>query len=550
MHVKRRVLFFVYQRTVFADAYRTATRLKATADYDPTFLVAWGTSALVQGDIDRCGRDGIACVTEEEVLGPQPRPEEPPAAAVKAIEIRSFAHRCVLFAKYRTLWLVMQFRRLVMLALLRTATFLTPRSAILLIGRVAARRLAKHSAKTHRLPALIERWLIISDKTKTIRSFEARYETVLRKLQPDILCLSEDIPGPLTAPLIKVARRLGIPSVIVPFTIPNPREAIEAAFSESPDHLQLPDLLADRLAIEMFPRWALTYKNRMLLRLRGNLAIACEQAGIAPPSPWVVNSGFADRIAVESEQMLAIYRNLGFPAHQLSLTGSATDDMLHEAIGRRESRKRSLYAELGLREDFPLLLTSLVPNQLQSPVPFCEFERYEAVLEFWVSALAKWRHRYNIVLKVNPRTPWQDFLYLEKFGAKVAPVDTIDLMPLAEIYVASISSTLRWAIACGIPSVNYDVYHYRYGDYLGASGVVHVETKGDFVTAIDRLAGDDAYRDEARERQLAQAGSWGHLDGRATERLVALFEELRLDRTDAAQVDARHLGLPLTARQV
>ena len=50
MAAKRRVLFFVYQRTVFADAYRTATRLRKKTEYDPAFLVAAGTFKLVQDE--------------------------------------------------------------------------------------------------------------------------------------------------------------------------------------------------------------------------------------------------------------------------------------------------------------------------------------------------------------------------------------------------------------------------------------------------------------------------------------------------------------------
>ena len=132
----------------------------------------------------------------------------------------------------------------------------------------------------------------------------------------------------------------------------------------------------------------------------------------------------------------------------------------------------------------------------------------------------------NVVLKINPRYRREEFLHLEKWGVSVAPHDTIDLVPLAEVYVTSISSTLRWATACGIPSINYDVYHYRYGDFAGVPGIVHVEKKAEFSAAVARLVTDEAHRVELRRLQQGQAQRWGCLDGKSTDRLVRLFDDL------------------------
>ena len=141
-------------------------------------------------------------------------------------------------------------------------------------------------------------------------------------------------------------------------------------------------------------------------------------------------------------------------------------------------------------------------------------------------SLAAHVKKYNVILKINPRYRREEFLHLEKWGVIVASCDTIDLVPLTDIYVASISSTLRWAAACGIPSVNYDVYHYRYGDFVGAPGIINVEKKDEFVNVVARLVGDDSYRQQLKAAQSADAPRWARLDGRSTERLVDLFDTL------------------------
>src|SRR5262249_17822831 len=145
------------------------------------------------------------------------------------------------------------------------------------------------------------------------------------------------------------------------------------------------------------------------------------------------------------------------------------------------------------------------------------------LLDFWVKTLAAWNREFNVVLKINPRYRREEFTYLEKFGVSIAPNDTIELVPLADIYVASILSTLRWAAACGIPSINYDVYHYRYGDFAEAPGIVHVERKNAFVGEVARMVQDETYWSELQRKQIADAPHWALMDGNSTDRLVQLF---------------------------
>ena len=61
---------------------------------------------------------------------------------------------------------------------------------------------------------------------------------------------------------------------------------------------------------------------------------------------------------------------------------------------------------------------------------------------------------------------------------RIAARKTSELVPLCDLYVASVSSTIRWAIACGKPVVNYDVYRYRYTDFISLDGVLIIDSPG------------------------------------------------------------------------
>ena len=59
---------------------------------------------------------------------------------------------------------------------------------------------------------------------------------------------------------------------------------------------------------------------------------------MAPPNPWMANSGHADGIAVESERMLKVYRDANFPKQQLALTGSCADDSLYAILREKDAK--------------------------------------------------------------------------------------------------------------------------------------------------------------------------------------------------------------------
>jgi hypothetical protein len=91
--------------------------------------------------------------------------------------------------------------------------------------------------------------------------------------------------------------------------------------------------------------------------------------------------------------------------------------------------------------------------------------------------------------------------------------------------VASVSSTIRWAIACGKPVINYDVYRYRYTDFLNIDGVLVTEEYEQFRGWIRGLTGDADQLEALRQRQMRAARRWGFLDGRCSERILKVLTD-------------------------
>ena len=204
------------------------------------------------------------------------------------------------------------------------------------------------------------------------------------------------------------------------------------------------------------------------------------------------------------------------------MTGALYDDVLAKATLNRNNLRKELYQELDLAEGQPLLLCALPPSQFPRE---CEFDDYASLLTNWMQTLASVQG-WNVLVRPHPRQTQNDIAMLEGFGVKVTSLDTASLVPLCDLYVASVSATIRWAIACGKPVVNYDVYQMNYKDYSEVKGVVTVYKREDFTSVLHRLTTDADYFDEVQRTQQAESQSWGRLDGKSSDRILKLFDDI------------------------
>jgi hypothetical protein len=334
------------------------------------------------------------------------------------------------------------------------------------------------------------------------------------------LVMSEDNVELDTAVWIAVARRHGVRSVIVPFTISNTAEFAESYVNWEPYQVEANE--KNRLAAALFPAWTLRYKKRRFVRAEPPKIVAVESLGLTPPNPWLLNSGYADTIAVESAAMYDYYRAAGIPSAQLVSTGSLADDVIAAALTTIPQRRRALLQEFGCDDDTPLLLCGLPPDQKTYDRPGCEFTSFDDMLAFWGDCL-KSVTGWNVIIRPHPKTPPDRLGPLRERGLNISYADTAALVPLCDLYVAATSATIRWAIACGKPVINYDVYQYGYRDYEGVQGVLLVNTRADFSERLSRLTANEGERAALAAAQEAIASRWGRLDGFSGKRLLALL---------------------------
>jgi hypothetical protein len=353
------------------------------------------------------------------------------------------------------------------------------------------------------------------------RRMFAGVRAFIRTIAPDVIVVLEDNIQTLSRLFVEEGGRAGIPSVILPFTIPNPREAAQF-YKNTRNHRA--DGLVGRIFTSVYPRWRHEFEGRQIVRLPVLRALAYEMLGYSTVAPWIVNRGPAAAILLDSEAMRSRYAELGFPPEQLCVIGEPAGEVLFAATAERRQRRERLCAAHGWRADRPLVVCGFPPDQYSHTHEQFEFATFDAVVRAWMGALADLGDRANVVVRPHPRLSPDILRAYETGTVKVSTVRTSELIPLADLYVASISATIRWAIACGIPVINYDMYRYRYGDFVKVPGVVHVESIDQFRVVLTRFLEDPPYRKDLERRQETVKAHWGMVDDQFARRLVELME--------------------------
>lgn len=345
------------------------------------------------------------------------------------------------------------------------------------------------------------------------KSYGSMFDTLLGQKNYQVILTPEDVVGPFWPMLIKAGLARRIPTVILPYTLANQEEAFKSL------RIQQEFLTKyNRLAAYLFPKWRMKKDGYDAVRLPAGHVLVHQSLGIAPPDPWMMNSGNAKVICVDSQASFDYFAQAGIPKQKLKITGSVSQDSLAQLLRAKAEGLNRLRSELGLAGEKPLLLISGCPNQLTGPVPQCEFATMKDVADHLGESLRALAADYHLVVRPHPN--YLEFGDLLKpHGVTVALTPTSQLVPLCDLFIAFASATIRWAAACGIPTINYDIFHYGYADFAGTEVVSTVSASGDFVALVaDMKPCSDRYQ-RARTQGQVDAAYWSVMDGRGLERI-------------------------------
>jgi UDP-N-acetylglucosamine 2-epimerase len=211
--------------------------------------------------------------------------------------------------------------------------------------------------------------------------------------------------------------------------------------------------------------------------------------------------------------------NRGMPREKIMITGLPSHDQLYRARRQSSELRASLTSQYNLDPARKMVVCAL-PYHAKQHHP--RWESYWGEVEFLVATLAG--TGANVLLSLHPKTEPKSCLGLEsKFGVHVLRQPMNEILPVADLLVASFSSTVRWAVLMGIPVLVFDFYRQRFNTYQNFEGVITVMEKADLPPQLHRLLDDEDYYRKICQGQMKAAARMANFDGESTQRIVKLL---------------------------
>lgn len=356
-----------------------------------------------------------------------------------------------------------------------------------------------------------------------MRSIQTHTINLIEKYSFSLILMPEDSPD-YGAPLVmQVARQKKIPVIIFNGLGISPPEELARIYMYS-EALTAGRFISD-LIRRHWPKWVFSFSSRSILRIPAEKILAYWLLKTSIPRPWLYYGSEPDTVICDNEATAQFCRSKSIPTDHFKVLGSVEHDILYRYSEARIERRFEIEKDLGFSNLAPLVLISLVQEHFVYGAPDSDFKNHMDMIEFIGRTLGNAK-KLNVVVSLHPSMMPDDFRFLEQWGLKISTRPVIELIPLCDIYIASGSSTIPWAIACGKPVLNYDVYRYGSIAYNEAAGIITFADKEIFLNQIQKLEQEPEYLELMTQKQAACAKKWGKIDGKASERIIQALKAL------------------------
>ncbi|HAT8915635.1 TPA: hypothetical protein JBB04_12195 [Legionella pneumophila subsp. pneumophila] len=343
-----------------------------------------------------------------------------------------------------------------------------------------------------------------------------KINSIINKLNPSLLLFTEDVVERDSNIWIKIAQKKGILSAILSSSAAANYDAAETYYDNPhyhfPTHLPL---YAQKILKLFIKKWCFNYRDRKFIRLPLKQLIAMDLLGFAPKLPWTINSGDSNLILVESQFSKDLLVNEGISRRRIKIVGSLKFDSMSPILNSSIRYKKELYQKYELDFDKKLILCAFPPHLPQRQLP--DFENYDGMITKWISTLQL--SNYNVLYSVHPSGFPDTANAIRSLDQIVVEDDIANLIPLCDVYLASVSSTIKWARACNKLVLDYDCFHFNYRTYEKDPAIIAVKSLNELKEWITRLNNQSVSKIHDQLNPSLHPNYWGIIDGRSLWRI-------------------------------
>ena len=338
----------------------------------------------------------------------------------------------------------------------------------------------------------------------------ARARALVAKHRPDVILVSTDRVVGEELAFLSVARRKGILCAVIPFDITDPDSL--AHFRRDLEGFALGSLTL-RFFERFLPSQVRTsgYGTFSFFRPLRTLVLAA--LGQLPPNPWTMGSA-ADVLFVSGERDRERSIEWGTSGEKIEVSGRPSLDTLCASL---EDNDGTGSVRSSAPKSSPPVLVCAVPHLGEHGL--MPWEEHLEHTVWLMDALAELDAA--VVLSLHPKSDPAVYQPLaESRGLTISAAPLVEALPQADIYVATVSSTIRWAVLLGIPTVVVNHFGLDEAMFSDIDGLVMTRSKEDLLRALSLVVASGEERDRIANRLRLSATKLDRFDGSSSQRIV------------------------------
>ena len=266
--------------------------------------------------------------------------------------------------------------------------------------------------------------------------------------------------------ILKAAHDLGV-IILLPYIV-NYSEHERILLGRKDDLLDI-DSLYSRYAKKKFRK----YEHKGLHYYPFYAMNAISKFGALSKNPWVMGNGLSDILCVESQYTFDKFVDYGVEKEKLHLVGEVSYDVMHNHCKNRDQLSEYIFEKYDLKKDKQLIIISL-PQLVEDQN--ISWDRHWEDVFFLLNSLTNTEQ--NILISLHPKMNLEKHHFLEsKYKCKIMGERLKEVLPIADVFIGTYSSTIFWSVICGVKTMVIDFYDFNYSMYEHLTSISFVNNK-------------------------------------------------------------------------
>ena len=243
------------------------------------------------------------------------------------------------------------------------------------------------------------------------------------------------------------------------------------------------------------------------------------EIGVLSKNPWFMGGGKSDILSLPNLHMKEHYINHGINEHKIKIIGDVSYDVLHKTYMQKDIIKEDIIKKYGLKKNKKIIIVSLPQLAEHDILTWDEHWQEVVFLLKNIDSLEQ-----NVLISLHPKMDLKNYQFLEtKYNCKILNERLSDVLVVADMFVATFSSTVLWSVLCDINTVVIDFYGLKYTMY-------------DFLTSIKKVDNRKLLKQtlvNSLKEEIDFTEDWKNLsrdaifDGKTIKRYFELIKDLK-----------------------